>query len=347
MDLESIESVNDTFEHLAVEHTNRPRFKRPIPLRDEGGLVFEIDEDFVELSDEEEEVFDLDIHADLEEASTSGLVQERAPNDKAKRIDDRLRLFSTSEFASRSLADFEEEMTSLIEDGSVKKLILREGNGIQVKDRSKIYYHYTTMCEGGKEAYDTSFLRKYPHVTDLRKDELLPGVSLAVRSMKVGEVSRFHVHPSLAYGEQGCPPRIPGNTKLLYIVEMIHCIVEACLNTFKYMTTDERATLPFSQILEEGHKLRGEGNRWYTDGNYKIAVRMYRKAINVLEEYPVIGDEDSGLRDELLWTLYSNLAQSYIKSGKPAQACNACKNGLKSAAESKTSAKLLYRYLKI
>ena len=41
--------------------------------------------------------------------------------------------------------------------------------------------------------------------------KLLPGVEIGITTMRVKEKSRFLIRPRYAFGEKGCPPRIPEN----------------------------------------------------------------------------------------------------------------------------------------
>ena len=42
-------------------------------------------------------------------------------------------------------------------------------------------------------------------------DEILPGLSVGISSMRRGEKSRFLLSPKYAFKELGCPPRVPQN----------------------------------------------------------------------------------------------------------------------------------------
>ena len=42
--------------------------------------------------------------------------------------------------------------------------------------------------------------------------ECIAGWDVAVSTMRKGELSRFLISPAYAYGELGCPPRIPPNS---------------------------------------------------------------------------------------------------------------------------------------
>ena len=108
------------------------------------------------------------------------------------------------------------------------------------------------------------------------------------------------------------------------------------------MTAEERARLPFGDILETATRLQTDGNGHYTNHNLWYAVKKYRKAVTILEDYPIVSKVDEDNRCQLLHTLYANLAQCYLKLAKPAQACAACKLGMRHA-KGKNSVKLLFR----
>jgi len=41
--------------------------------------------------------------------------------------------------------------------------------------------------------------------------KLLPGVEIGISTMRVKEKARFLIRAEYAYGDKGCPPRIPEN----------------------------------------------------------------------------------------------------------------------------------------
>jgi FKBP-type peptidyl-prolyl cis-trans isomerase len=49
---------------------------------------------------------------------------------------------------------------------------------------------------------------------------IIPGFDQGVRGMRLGGKRRMYVPPSLAYGAQGSPPRIPGNASIVFEVEL-------------------------------------------------------------------------------------------------------------------------------
>ena len=46
-------------------------------------------------------------------------------------------------------------------------------------------------------------------LVSLSLDEILPGLSIGIMTMRKGEKSRFLLSPQYAFKQRGCPPRIP------------------------------------------------------------------------------------------------------------------------------------------
>lgn len=57
---------------------------------------------------------------------------------------------------------------------------------------------------------DLSYLRcRQPERIQIGNSDIIKGLDLAFQTMKTGEMSYFFIHPDLAFGKAGCPPRIP------------------------------------------------------------------------------------------------------------------------------------------
>lgn len=52
-------------------------------------------------------------------------------------------------------------------------------------------------------------------------DVTLAGLEVGLLTMKKGEFSRFLFYPQYAFGDLGCPPRIPAASVVLYEVEVL------------------------------------------------------------------------------------------------------------------------------
>ena len=78
--------------------------------------------------------------------------------------------------------------------------------------------HYTGWLMNGKE-FDSSVKRGKTATFPL--GGVIKGWTEGVALMKVGEKFRFIIPPDLAYGERGRPPVIPGNSTLVFDVELV------------------------------------------------------------------------------------------------------------------------------
>ena len=166
-------------------------------LRKEG-VILEPDED--ELNQDEENgkrYFDIANVKELDE-----ILQSQATDVAESQCDDE----------NDNLTSFQRKaigMKDLREDGLVKKRLLKPGLECDgnVPDRSAVVIHYSCMIEDQDEPYDSTYLRSRPERHRLGNGVLLPGIEIAILSMKKCEKSEFIIQPQLAYGPLGCPPR--------------------------------------------------------------------------------------------------------------------------------------------
>ena len=95
------------------------------------------------------------------------------------------------------------------EDGGVKKRLLTAGLEADgpVPEKGSITIHYSLSIEGQDEPFDSTYLRGKCERHRLDDNRLIPGLSIAVRSMKNHEKSEFIIGPEYAFGDMGCPPR--------------------------------------------------------------------------------------------------------------------------------------------
>jgi peptidylprolyl isomerase len=134
-------------------------------------------------------------------------------------------------------ADIPQDAPTLTEkDGAVTKLSfakapkkpsdklqvipLIEGEGPEVRDDSLVSFDYLGQVYGTNTVFDESYSREpvpFPvGIGGLIKawDESLVGVKRGSRLLIIAP-------PSLGYGEQGSPPKIPGNATLAFVVDIL------------------------------------------------------------------------------------------------------------------------------
>lgn len=78
-------------------------------------------------------------------------------------------------------------------------------------------------------------LRYYSPVFLGSTDVTLIGLGIGLLTMKKGEFARFLFTPQYAFGDLGCPPRIPAASVVLYEVEVVDFLDAAQVDDFMAM----------------------------------------------------------------------------------------------------------------
>ena len=80
--------------------------------------------------------------------------------------------------------------------------------------------HYTGTLQNGKK-FDSSVDRGQPFQFAIGTGRVIKGWDEGVMTMKVGGKRRLIVPPELGYGALGRRPTIPGNSTLIFEVELL------------------------------------------------------------------------------------------------------------------------------
>jgi FKBP-type peptidyl-prolyl cis-trans isomerase FkpA len=100
-------------------------------------------------------------------------------------------------------------------------LVYREltaGTGPSPKASDTVTVNYRGTLVDGTE-FDSSYARHQPLQFPL--SQVIPCWTEGVQKMKVGGKSRLVCPASIAYGDQGSPPTIPGGATLVFEVELL------------------------------------------------------------------------------------------------------------------------------
>jgi len=95
---------------------------------------------------------------------------------------------------------------------------IKLGTGAQPKASSFVKVHYAGTLIDGKE-FDSSVKRGQP--VEFPLDKVIPCWKEGVGMMKVGGKAKLVCPSSIAYGDQGRPPIIPGGATLIFEVELL------------------------------------------------------------------------------------------------------------------------------
>ena len=96
--------------------------------------------------------------------------------------------------------------------------VLTEGNGPVATDSSEVEVHYEGKLIDGT-VFDSSYKRGQP--ATFRPNQVIKGWTEALTLMPEGSVWELYIPASLGYGEQGSGRSIPGNSTLIFKVEVL------------------------------------------------------------------------------------------------------------------------------
>ena len=108
-----------------------------------------------------------------------------------------------------------------VTDSGIQYQVLTEGQGEKPQATDTVKVHYKGTFLNGEE-FDSSYKRNEPAVFGLNR--VIRGWTEGVQLMPVGSKYKFTIPSDLAYGPNGNPPRIPGNSVLEFEIELLEIV---------------------------------------------------------------------------------------------------------------------------
>jgi FKBP-type peptidyl-prolyl cis-trans isomerase FkpA len=96
--------------------------------------------------------------------------------------------------------------------------VITAGTGESPKATDKVRVNYRGTLTNGKE-FDSSYARNEP--AEFPLNGVIPCWTEGVQMMKVGGKSQLVCPASIAYGDSGAPPDIPGGATLVFQIELL------------------------------------------------------------------------------------------------------------------------------
>jgi FK506-binding protein 6 len=236
------------------------------------------------------------------------------------------------------------------EEGLVLKRVLSPGvqTGGTVPRGATVTLHYSLALEGQDEPFDSTVLRGRSERYKLDQGQLILGLEVGIRSMHRNERAQFLIDWTYAYGQHGCPPRVPGCAVVLATVELLEFVEEGQAEALLGLEVEERNKSNTYEQIEAVVRLEHQnGNLDVKKEEWKLALKHYSRGVQLLEEVSLASQEQEDRQQRLLLKLQLNNAHCCLKLKWPKKACVACRGVLEiddrhSSAEQITRA--LYRF---
>ena len=117
------------------------------------------------------------------------------------------------------LDDYKKQDNVQTTDSGIVYRLIEKGDGdVSPNPSQTVTVHYEGKLING-EVFDSSFKRGTPAKFGL--NQVIPGWTEGLQLMHVGDTMELVIPPNLAYGEQGINGVIPGNSTLIFKVQLI------------------------------------------------------------------------------------------------------------------------------
>ena len=212
-------------------------------------------------------------------------------------------------------------------DGGVLKKILKRGIGQIVPDGAMVKVHYNGHLEYIDEPHDSSRLQNRQQQFVVGKGECIVGLDVAVSTMRKGELSRFLISPAYAFGELGCPPRIPPNSIMIIDVELTSFIDYSPVVIYNSLSKELKKMASVNLREQVATAKREIGNNYFYQNKFGEATKMYEQAVTVIQN--ACRFQDIAMCRDCLFKVYLDLTRCCLKQVNSPKAIAYCKKVLK------------------
>lgn len=201
-----------------------------------------------------------------------------------------------------------------IPNKKIFKRIIINGNGEVLGLRKCcVQLRYSLFFEKERNSYDSSFMRN-TSVKSMLSDEVLPGIWLAIETMRKGEEAHFIIDHSLMYGKYGVVPgrvKVEPDADVLLVAELVNFYETGSENACEDLSADELRQ--FHLVKNKVSKMQLKAIDFKRNHLYSHAIRVNLEIIQRVLFSDIANENEMIAKNKLLADVYAHLIGCYIK----------------------------------
>ncbi|ROT67118.1 peptidyl-prolyl cis-trans isomerase FKBP4 isoform X1 [Penaeus vannamei] len=198
------------------------------------------------------------------------------------------------------LFEWRGEDLSSKKDGGIIRRIMAEGEGYQTPNDGAIVDVHVVGKVNGTSFDDREV--QFP-LGEGTEHNIPEGLERALERFKKGEKSTIKLAPKYAFGSAGNPDlNVPPGASLEYEVE---------LRSFE--KAKESWEMDQEEKIEQAKVCKERGTTFFKQNKYRLAVKQYKKIIDLLQYDSGLDDEKKAESHSVLLAGHLNLAMAYLK----------------------------------
>ncbi|MEZ4911312.1 MAG: FKBP-type peptidyl-prolyl cis-trans isomerase [Saprospiraceae bacterium] len=165
-------------------------------------------------------VYDFAVKDIRDEAGYTKYMDDMQAEMKAKAEESQKRLPEIESLVKKNLDAFAANTLDLkATEKGIKYHIMETGSGDPIKDGNSVSVQYYGTLKDGT-MFDNSFNRGMPFTFTVGTGQVIKGWDEGLKHLLKGSKAMLFIPDSLAYGEVGQPPMIPGKSDLVFYIEV-------------------------------------------------------------------------------------------------------------------------------
>ena len=157
-------------------------------------------------------------------------------------------------------------------DGGVTKKVLASGSGDPIRHGQEVKINFTAKLASDNSIFDSTEKRGESLKLIIGNDMVIDGLEQGILTMLQGEKAEFKIEPQHAYGKVGSPPHIPGDSTLIYEIELVQI---GDRRPTKWQMSEE-------ELFNIATRMKDDGNAKFKAKNLAEAQKVYKEALTNL-----------------------------------------------------------------